>query len=305
MKKIILAGGSGFLGSILQEYFKDKCQQIIVLSRKSYVEKDNIRFMEWDGISLGTWAVELENADAVINLSGRSVDCRYTQKNREAIFSSRLLSTKAIGTAIHQCVSPPKVWLNSSTATIYRHSLDKQMDEFEGEIGSGFSVNVAQAWERSLFSFRTPNTRKVAMRTSIVFGKRGGAFIPILNLAKVGFGGKQGIGNQFVSWIHETDFARSVQYLLNNPELSNSVNLVSPIPVTNKLLMQTIRQKLGIPLGVPLGKLPLEIGARIIKTETELILKSRNVIPKKLQIAGFEFQYPNIESCLTDLLSKS
>ncbi|MEL6810020.1 MAG: TIGR01777 family oxidoreductase [Bacteroidota bacterium] len=313
MKTLIIAGGSGFLGQVLTDYFKNKVEQIYILSRSNHVshktsteaqvkEKGNIQFLPWDAKTLGPWSAYLEDADVLINMTGKSVDCRYHQKNRDLILSSRVDATRILGQAIMQCERPPKVWLNSSTATIYRHSTDLEMDETDGEIGEGFSVSVAQAWEKEFFSYALPKTRQVALRTSIVLGKEGGAFVPIKRLTQLGFGGKQGPGNQKVSWIHEEDFARSIEFILQKKEIQGVINIVSPTPTTNAQLMQTLRKKIGIPFGIPMGKSMLELGAKIIQTETELILKSRNVIPKKLIEYGFTFNYPKLDETLTHLL---
>ncbi|MGY3792552.1 TIGR01777 family oxidoreductase [Aquimarina sp. 433] len=303
MKKLVIAAGTGFLGDILVEYFKNKVDTIIILTRGENRTLNNIRYVQWDAKSIGNWQSELEGADVLINMTGKSVDCRYHQKNKDLILSSRVESTNVLGKVISNCVNPPKVWLNSSTATIYRHSLDMEMDEINGEIGTGFSVNVATNWEHAFFSHHTPKTRKVALRTSIVLGKKGGALQPILNLVKIGFGGKQGKGNQKFSWIHEIDFARSLEFIINNPEMEGPINIVAPNPSDNKTLMQTLRKVTNINIGIPLPKFLLEIGARMIKTETELILKSRNVIPKKMQEAGFQFTYPDLTEATKELTS--
>lgn len=304
MKKIIIAAGTGFLGNVLIDHFKNKAEEIIILTRSKKRSSGNIRYVTWDAKTIGTWREELEDAEVLINMTGKSVDCRYHQKNKDLILSSRVESTEVLGKAIAGCNHPPKVWLNSSTATIYRHSLDKKMNEETGEIGSGFSVNVATAWETAFFSQTTPKTRKVALRTSIVLGKKGGALQPILNLVKIGFGGKQGPGNQKFSWIHEKDFARSLEYIIHTPTIKGSVNIVAPKPTTNAILMSTLQKITKTPFGIPLPKFLLEIGARIIKTETELILKSRNVIPKKLQDSSFKFEYPILKDALQQLVKE-
>jgi uncharacterized protein (TIGR01777 family) len=236
-------------------------------------------------------------------LTGKSVDCRYTVTNKKLIYSSRIESTKILNEAVLKCVNPPKVWLNSSTATIYRHSIDKQMDEYTGEIGDDFSMNIAKSWEKEFFSCHTPSTRKVALRTSIVLGKNGGAFIPLKSLAKIGFGGKQGKGNQFVSWIHEKDFALAVEFIIKNSEIKKVINVVSPQPIKNKEFMKRIRKELKVPIGIPIHKTMLEIGSKIINTETELVLKSRNVIPKKLTNLGFTFKYSSLEKGISEIIS--
>ncbi len=301
MKKVIIAAGTGFLGKVLIEYLKPKSETIIILTRGKSKIENNVKFVNWDAKTIGNWKNELDNADVLINMTGKSVDCRYNKKNKDLILSSRIESTAILGKAIKECHNPPKVWLNSSTATIYRHSLDKEMDEIHGEIGTGFSVNVATSWENTFFEQQTPKTRKVALRTSIVLGKNGGALQPIVNLTKIGFGGKQGHGNQKLSWIHETDFARSLEFIINNQKITGVINIVSPKPTTNQAFMRILRKLMKIPFGISLSKPILEFGARLIKTETELILKSRNVVPKKLQDHGFVFLYPNLKTALNDL----
>lgn len=299
MKKIVIAAGTGFLGKVLVEYFKTKAESITILTRGKSRTENNVRFIYWNAKTSGDWIHELENAEIIINLTGKSVDCRYTQKNKDLILNSRVTSTAILGEVISKCKNPPKTWLNPSTATIYRHSLDKEMD---GEIGTGFSVDVATSWEKTFFNQQTPKTRKVALRTAIVLGKKGGALPPILNLTKIGLGGKQGNGNQKLSWIHEIDFARSIEFITKKPSIEGVINIVSPKPVTNSTFMKTLRRILKIPLGIPISKPILEFGARIIKTETELILKSRNVIPSKLINNGFQFLYPDIKPALISLI---
>lgn len=302
MKKMVIAAGTGFLGKIVTEYFKTKVKTIIVLTRGKSKEINNIKYVNWDAKTIGNWANELNNADVLINLTGKSVDCRYNKKNKDLILHSRIDSTIILAEAIQKCTNPPKVWLNSSTATIYRHSLEKEMDEINGEIGTGFSVNVATSWEKALFEQQTLNTRKVALRTAIVLGKSGGALQPILNLTRIGFGGKQGSGNQKISWIHELDFARSIEFIIHTKKIEGVINIVSPKPSTNSIFMKTLRKIIRVPFGIPISKPLLEFGAKLIKTETELILKSRNVIPQKLENHGFKFTYPELKSAINHLV---
>ncbi|MGJ8666846.1 MAG: TIGR01777 family oxidoreductase [Patiriisocius sp.] len=300
---IIIAGGTGYLGQVLIDYFKNKTEHIYILSRNIKEDYENVTHLLWDAKNLGDWINVFENANVLINLTGKSVDCRYNAKNKNLILSSRVDSTNVLGKAIEQCENPPRIWLNSSTATIYRHSLEKQMDEVSGELGDGFSVNVAKAWEQIFFGFKLRKTRQVAMRTSIVFGNCGGAFEPIKTLVKIGMGGKQGPGNQKVSFIHEVDFARSIEFIIANEIIEGVINIVSPTPTTNKELMQTLRKQLNVPFGIPMPKMLLEIGAVIIKTETELILKSRNVIPTKLHNYGFKFKFPTLSQTISNLVN--
>ncbi|OED44223.1 TIGR01777 family protein [Flavobacteriaceae bacterium (ex Bugula neritina AB1)] len=305
MKKLVIAAGTGFLGTILLKHFQKKVNTIVILTRTQNKSVGNVKYVHWDAETLGDWKNEIDGADVLINMTGKSVDCRYHKKNKKRILSSRIVSTKVLGEAIIQSKKPPKVWLNSSTATIYRHSLDKEMDETSGEIGTGFSVNVATTWENTFFSQNTPQTRKVALRTAIVLGKNGGALSPIVNLVKIGFGGRQGKGNQKFSWIHETDFARSLEFIIQNPSIQGPINIVSPKPTTNTILMKTLQKILKIPIGIPLPKPLLEAGSLIIKTETELVLKSRNVIPLKLSESGFRYTYSNLDDAIKNIIKPS
>ncbi|WP_431243126.1 TIGR01777 family oxidoreductase [Flavobacterium sp. P21] len=303
MSKLIIASGTGFLGQVLINHFKNKFEEIVILTREKSQTIDGIKYVNWNAKTFSGWEMELENATVLINLAGKSVDCRYTKKNKKEILWSRIDSTKILNKAVLNCKNPPKHWLNSSTATIYRFSLDKQMDEVDGEIGNDFSINVALSWEKAFFKTETPNTLKTALRTSIVLGKNGGAFIPLKTLAKIGFGGKQGKGNQFVSWIHEDDFADAVDFIIEK-EMSGIINIVSPTPIRNVDFMEKLRKAVGFPFGIPLNTFFLEIGSFFIRTETELVLKSRNVIPKRLLENGFEFKFGDIDEAFKNLLNK-
>ena len=302
MKKLIIAAGTGFLGKVLIHHFKNKFEEIIILTRGKSEIKNNIKYVNWNAKTFSGWEKELENADVLINLAGKSVDCRYTKKNKSEILASRIDSTKILNEAILQCENPPKHFINSSTATIYRHSEDTEMDEYTGEIGNDFSMNVAKSWEKTFYEVETPKTLKTAIRTSIVLGKNGGAFIPLKKLTQFGLGGKNGDGKQFVSWIHEKDFARAIAFIIEK-ELSGSINVVSPKPIRNEVFMKKLQKAIGIPFGLPISKPILEFGAKIIKTETELVLKSRNVIPKRLTENGFEFEFADLDKTLKNLLS--
>ncbi|KFF05326.1 TIGR01777 family oxidoreductase [Flavobacterium reichenbachii] len=301
MKKLIIAAGTGFLGQVLVDHFKNKFDEIVILTRGTSKTADGIKYVNWNARTFSGWENELENATVLINLAGKSVDCRYTEKNKKEILLSRIESTKILNKAVLNCQNPPKHWLNSSTSTIYRFSLDKQMDEIDGEIGNDFSINVALSWEKAFFKTETPNTLRTALRTSIVLGKNGGAFIPLKTLAKVGFGGKQGKGNQFISWIHQEDFANAIDFIIQK-EISGIINIVSPKPIRNADFTQKLRKAVGFPFGIPLNKFFLEIGSFVIRTETELVLKSRNVIPKRLLQNGFQFKFGNIDDALKNLL---
>ena len=292
-KKIIIAGGTGFTGDYLTKKFTSLGYKVIIISR----QKDHIN---WNDTTAITTA--LENSEMLINLAGKSVDCRYNEKNKREIYDSRINTTKILGDAILKCKNPPEIWINSSTATIYRHALDRPMTESTGEIGSGFSVNVATNWEKTFFGFNLPATRQVALRMAIVLGKKGGVLKPLKNLVRLGMGGKQGSGNQMFSWIHIDDLFNIITFIQTHHELSGVFNTAAPNPVNNKSLMQLLRNNMGVKIGLPIPRWMLQIGAVIIKTETELILKSRWVIPEQLLNAGFQFTYSNMDEALKNIL---
>jgi uncharacterized protein (TIGR01777 family) len=271
--------------------------------------------IKWDGETIGKWAEEFEGADAIINLAGQSVNCRYTPENRKLITDSRLKSTKVVGQAIVQAWTPPRVWLQASTATIYSHRYDAPNDEETGIIGGAetnvpdawrFSIDVATSWERALKESPTPNTRRVAMRSAIVMHPDAGSpFDIILRLVKLGLGGAAGDGKQFMSWIHETDFVRAVLWLIEHEELEGPVNLASPNPLPNAEFMAVLREAWGHPFGIPAPELMLEVGARLFGSETELILKSRRVVPTKLLRSGFQFEFPTWPEAARELVKRS
>ena len=302
MKKLIIAGGTGFLGKACTDYFKDKFERVIILTRGATRQLEPLEYVHWDAKTLGSWQAHIDQSDVLINLVGRSVDCRYTPKNKASILESRITSTRVLGEAIALAPNPPKLWLNSSTATIYRHSLDKEMCEFQGEIGTGFSVHVARRWEQEFFRFHTLHTRQVALRTSIVLGKDAGAFKSLKTLAQFWVGGPQGSGDQKFSWIHVQDFVRSLEYIIKHQDICGPVNIVAPQIITNTILMKIIRKAVGRSWGLPLSKTLLRIGAIAIQTEIELVLKSRNVIPKVLMDHGFTYNFPTLKNAIKTCL---
>lgn len=297
--RLVIAGANGFMGLVLIDYFKPH-YDIHTITRKRLMIPETTNHL-WNGKTLGDWANVLEGAEVLINLAGRSVNCRYNEKNKQEIFDSRTNSTKILGEAIANAQQPPKVWLNSSTATIYRHAEDRAMNDETGEIGKGFSVEVAKLWEKTFFDAPTPNTRKVAMRTAMVLGKNGGVLPVLAKLARYGLGGTMASGRQYVSWVHEQDVCRAVEFLIDSG-LEGTVNISSPNPLPNAAFMKQLRQHLNQPFGLPSTKWMLEIGAVFLRTETELVLKSRRVIPTRLEDAGFQFKFAELKSALEDSL---
>lgn len=301
--KIVLAGGTGYLGQVLCEYYKDKAKEIIVLSRSKHVSQNNIHFEVWNGRTRDMWAEHLENCDLLINLCGKNVNCRYTKKNREKILSSRLAPTHLLGEVIAGLKSPPKVWINLASATIYRHAEDHYQDEESGDFGSGFSVEVCKAWEKAFFESNTPLTKKIALRTSMVMGRRDGVIPRLKNLVCIGMGGKQGNGQQYISWIHEHDFARITEWVYYHGKDGDVFNCTSPLATQNKTFMEVLRKTIGISFGIATPQWLLELGAYIIGTETELILKSRWVYPKHLLEKGYKFLYEKPDHAIHEILS--
>ena len=327
---VVIPGGSGQIGRILARHFHERGDHVTVLAR--HPAPSPWSTVAWDGESPGPWTSSLDAADVVINLAGRSVDCRYTPRNRRDILESRVRSTRVIGQAIAQSAHPPAIWMNASTATIYRHALDRPQDESspcgadpwsaapalppalvlqtsstpsEAPDTWRFSIDVATSWERAFDEASTPRTRKIALRSAMTMSpSRGGVFDVLLRLVRFGFGGAAGSGAQYVSWIHDVDFLRAVDFLIAHPELDGRVNLASPNPLPNAEFMRTLRRQWGMPIGLPAAEWMLEIGAWALRTETELILKSRRVVPTRLLEAGFQFQFPEWEAAAHDLIAR-
>lgn len=311
--RIVLPGGSGQVGHILARHFHEQGHSVTVITRRPKTWP--WQAVIWDGETPGPWARVIDGADIVVNLAGRTVNCRYTDRNRREIKNSRIFSTRIIGEAIAAARNPPWLWLNASTATIYRHSLDRAMDETTGEIGGTepgvperwrFSIEVATGWERTLFAVHTPNTRKVAMRSAMVMSPDiGGIFDVLLRLVRWGLGGQAGSGQQYVSWIHDVDFIRAIEFLIAQEELSGAVNVSSPCPVPNRDFMCCLRRAWCTSyIGLPTPEWALAVGAVLLRTETELVLKSRRVIPGRLRAAGFEFHFPNWRGACQDLVAR-
>ncbi len=312
-ERIVLAGGSGLLGSLLSRSFAARGREVAVLtrSRPGSSGEGAVRRTWWDGRTLGDWTGELDGALALINLAGRSVDCRYHARNRRRILASRIESTRVLGEAVARCRRPPRVWLNSSTATIYKHSLDRDMDEATGEIGAtaeakdAFSIDVARAWEAAFEGAPAPATRKVAMRTAMVLTDGKNSVFPALRrLVRLGLGGSLAGGRQYVSWIHEEDLCVAVAWLIEREDLSGPVNLAAPRPLPFADAMRILRRLAGVPFGLPSPRWLLEVGAFFLRTETELVIKSRRVVPGRLVASGFRFRFEEIEPAFRDLLGR-
>lgn len=299
-RRIVIAAGTGFLGRSLTTWFQSHGHEVVVLTRR-LVADFAAKQVLWDGETIGDWARELEGAAALINLAGRSVDCRYHAENRRLILESRLKSTRVLGQAIGACAKPPPVWFNAASATIYRHAEDRAMDEATGEIGTGFSVDVCNAWEGEMQAAATPGTRKVMLRIAMVLGRGGGVFVPFRLLARLGLGGTLASGRQYMSWLHEEDLAAAIAFLMERPDIVGPVNLSAPNPVTNTDWMREFRRRHGLGFGLPATRWMLEIGAFLMRTETELLLKSRRVVPGRLLEAGFKFRFPELGAALDDL----
>ncbi len=308
--RIVIPGGSGQIGNILTRYFHARGDAVVVLCRTTFPAP--WRMVAWNGVSRDSWVRELEKADVVINLSGRSVNCRYNKANRREIMESRIQSTRVLGEAMRRAANPPRLWMNASTATIYRHALDRPMDELTGELGGNekdappswsFSIDVAKRWEECFFAADTPHTRKIALRSAMTMSPDyGGIFDVLLRLVRFGLGGAAGSGTQFVSWIHETDYLRAIDYLIANEEMTGCVNITAPGPLPNGEFMEVLRRAWGKAVGLPATKWMLEIGAAFLRTETELILKSRRVVPGRLLAGGFLFRFPDWPTAAQDLV---
>lgn len=316
--RIVLPGGSGQVGRMLAAYFQERGHHVTVLTRSPYTAP--WLTVHWDGLQLGPWVETLEGADVCIHLSGRSVNCRYTARNREQLRDSRIGPTRLLHQAFALLNDPPWLWMNASSATIYRHSLDRDMDEVTGEVGGNewvdtwlgrrrapekwnWTVQLVRDWERAFFSTPTPRTRKIALRTSLVFSPApGNVFAVLSRLARVGLGGTQGNGRQYVSWMHENDYARALEFLIDHEEIDGAVNLAAPHPLPNREFNEALREAWGMPNGLPAPAPLLELGMLLLRTEPELVLKSRRVVPKKLLDAGFEFQFPTWPEAAEDLV---
>ena len=294
--KIVIPGGTGQLGAVLDRAFTAAGHEVVILTRRP----TGARQVRWDSTNPGSWTAEIDGSDVVVNLAGRSVNCRYTDDNLRAMMDSRVLSARAVGRAIAAAERPPRVWLQMSTATIYAHRFDAVNDEATGQIGGaepgvpdywGYSIDIAKAWEREQEAARTPHTRKVALRSAMVMSpNRGGVFDYLLWMARLGLGGPVAGGRQYVSWIHDRDFVRAVEFLIERDDLTGPVILAAPGPLAQRAFMRILRRAWGVPVGLPATKLMAEIGAFAIRSDTELVLKSRRVVPGRLMEAGLRFR---------------
>jgi uncharacterized protein (TIGR01777 family) len=311
--KIVIPGGSGHLGRILCSALRRRGHEVVVLSRRP-ASVGGARVVGWDGRSLGAWADEIDGADVVINLAGRSVNCRYTRANLREMIDSRVLSTRVVGRAIERASTPPRAWLQMSTATIYAHRFDAPNDEATGIIGGEeadvpdywrFSIEIATGWERAQLDARTPRTRKVVLRTAMVMDPAGGGtFDLLLRLTRLGLGGAIAGGLQYMSWIHDADFTRSVEFLIEEERLDGPVNLAAPVPLPQREFMAALRAAWSAPIGLPASGWMVELGAAVLGTDAELILKSRRVVPGRLQEAGYSFQHPEWPPAARELVAR-
>ena len=310
--KIVIPGGSGQVGQLLARTFEADGHEIVILSRSG---KDaQFKTVGWDAKNLGDWVGEFENTDVVINLAGRSVNCRYNDENRRQMLESRVDSTKIVGEAIANAKNPPKIWLQASTATIYAHRFDEANDELTGIIGGNeedapdtwnFSIKVAKSWEKAANDADTPDTRKVLLRSAMVMSPdKDGIFDVMLGLVRKGLGGTAGNGRQYISWIHEQDFIRAIYRLIEREDIDGAVNVSSPNPLPNKEFMRIFREAWRTKIGLPATELMLEIGAFFMRTETELVLKSRRVVPTRLLESGFKFEFADWENAAKDLCER-
>ncbi|WCN79428.1 TIGR01777 family oxidoreductase [Micromonospora sp. LH3U1] len=305
--KVVIPGGTGQVGTILDRALTAEGHDVVLLTRSP----KGARQVHWDGSTLGDWAEQINGSDVVINLAGRSVSCRYTAENLDAMMSSRVESTRVVGEAIAEAARPPKVWMQMSTATIYAHRFDAANDEDGGLIGGGeqgvpgywaYSVEIAQNWEAAQEQAATPDTRKVALRSAMVMSPdRGGVFDVLSWLARLGLGGPVAGGRQYVSWIHEQDFVRAIRFLIERDDLTGAVNLAAPGPLPQRDFMRELRSAWRTPVGLPATRWMAGVGAFAIRSDTELLLKSRRVVPGRLSAAGFTFDYPQWQTAAADL----
>jgi len=308
--KIVIPGGTGQVGTVLDRALTAAGHDVVILTRRPARDRE----VHWDGETPGPWTAAVDGSDLVINLAGRSVSCRYTPANLQAMMDSRVRSTEAVGRAIAAAARPPRLWLQMSTATIYAHRFDAPNDEATGLLGGGepdvpgywaYSIDIARSWERAQELAATPHTRKVALRSAMVMSPdRGGVFDMLLRLVRLGLGGPVAGGAQYVSWIHDRDFVRAVEFLAGREDLTGPVNLAAPGPLPQRALMRALRAAWGVPVGLPAMKWMAEIGAFALRSDTELLLKSRRVVPGRLLDAGFAFDHEEWPGAAADLVRR-
>ncbi|MBG6094660.1 TIGR01777 family oxidoreductase [Nocardioides luteus] len=313
--KIVIPGGTGQVGGVLRRAWSTRGHEVVALSRHPEQLEAGVRHRVWDGRTIGPWAEEIDGADVVVNLAGRTVSCRYTEANLKQMMDSRVESTRVVGEAIARAAHPPNVWLQMSTATIYAHRFDAPNDEATGIIGGDepdvpgyweFSTRIAKSWEAEQAAAATPHTRKVALRSAMVMSPdKGGVLDVLLTMARLGLGGPVAGGEQFVSWIHERDFVRACDLLIERADISGPVNLAAPVALPQRELMRVLRKEAGMPIGLPATAWMAEIGAWVMRSDTELLLKSRRVAPGRLLEAGFEFELPEWEAAARDLVARA
>ncbi len=312
--RIVIPGGTGHIGTYLSRALAGDGHEVVLLTRGSRPLPTGVRGVRWDGRTVGGWAAELDGCAAVINLAGRSVNCRYTAANLREMLASRVDSARAVGEAISRAAVPPPVWLQMSTATIYAHTYGDPHDE-SGTIGGAEpgvpaywarSVRIAREWEAAQQAADTPLTRKVALRTALSAGTTpGGVFTVLSSLTRLGLGGPVAGGRQYVSWIHEDDLVRSVRFLLTRDDLSGAVNLASPNPLPHRDFMRALRRAWHVPLGLPATRWMAEVGAVVMRSDTELLMKSRRVVPGRLLAAGFTFDHPDWPQAARELVGRA
>ena len=305
MKKVIIFGGSGFLGVNLAKALLKKEYEVVIVSRNEPKEKGAWQFVQWDAQTLGDWAKEIDNAEAFVNLVGRTVDCIKTAENSDAILRSRVDATKLIGKALQSLEVKPKTWVQMSTAHLYGDSAEAVCDE-SSTFGYGLAPYVGKKWEEAYAQSVLPNIRQVLVRTSFVLGKSGGALKTMAQLTKFGLGGKVGHGKQGISWIHEEDMNRIFIDAIENEKREGAYIATAPKPVSNEVFMKALRKALSMPIGLPAFAWMVQLGAYfIMKTDPDLVLAGRYVVPKRLEDEGFEFDYPSVEEAFEDLFEKN
>ncbi len=292
MKKVVITGGTGFIGTYIAQRFQESGFRVLLVSRSP-------GHVSWSPVEL---TEAFEGAQMVLNLAGKSINCVHNESNKAAIIQSRINTTLWIGNAIEACKVPPRLWINASATGIYKSTKDHPMTEIETESGSGFLSEVVRQWEKTFFGFNLADTRQVALRTSVVLGSDGGALKPLVLLSKLWLGGRQADGSQIFSWIHIEDYFRALIFLSDNNSVRGVVNCTAPGPVSNKVFMRSLRNQLRVPVGFCAPAFAIKLGARWMGTEPELILDSTYVLPKRLLDAGFQFAYPDVDKALHDLL---